>query len=177
MLGAVFSLLPPVCDIGVASSMRVWGSHALRSLSKVGNPSPYPGRELLPEGKCVWDLKASTRGSAWACFTGIPLGHLSAQTFVWFDETNVRCTALVWLLFLCYFSLPFPTHKTYLTDSFHQSQIREEFIHDMETVGVSAAPTLHYSWAVQLQHEAFWEKRQLKSTLWPRVPLHYWLLG
>lgn len=73
------------------------------------------------------------------------LGHLSAQTFVWFDETNVRCTALVWLLFLCYFSLPFPTHKTYLTDSFHQSQIREEFIHDMETVGVSAAPTLHYS--------------------------------
>lgn len=27
------------------------------------------------------------------------------------------------------------------------------------------APTLHYSWAVQLQHEAFWEKKQLKSTL------------
>lgn len=45
-----------------------------------------------------------------------PLGHLSAQTFVWFDETHVRCTALVWLLLLCYFSLPFPTHTTYLTD-------------------------------------------------------------
>lgn len=180
MLGAVFSLLPPVCDIGVASSRRVWGSHALRSLSKVGNPSPYPGRELLPEGKCcVWDLKASTRGSAWACFTGISLGHLSAQTFVWFDETNIRYTALVWFLFLCYFSLPFPTHKTYLTDSFHQSQIREEFIHQMETVGVSAVASSNSS--LQLSSTAaargLLREEATEINSLPRVPLHYWSWG
>lgn len=145
----------------------------------VGNLSPYPGRELLLEGKCcVCEISKLAPEGVPELVSEVSLVHLSAQTFVWFDETNIRYTALVWFLFLCYFSLRFSTHKTYLTDSCHQSQIKEEFIHhigDCWCISSGQFPLL--STAKQYSRNTRSSEMQLKSTLWPHVPLHYWFPG
>lgn len=99
-LGAVFS--PPVCDIllsqGTLTSLLLRSTYLNMT---VGNLSPYSGRELLLKGKfCVWDLKASTRGSArtnlFQRYLSCPL--LSTDIcLLWGKQYKVHCFTLFFL--------------------------------------------------------------------------------
>lgn len=91
-------------------------------------PSPYPRREFLLKGEflCVISQSQHRREcprmlpSSFQRCLSCPL----LSTDIQFEETNIRYTAIFCFCFCFFhcFSPPFffHTHKTYLTDSFHQ---------------------------------------------------------